>query len=137
MPEEEVVLSPETSKPESTPGASLAGEQASVLESPAPQKMEQPSERVAEKYAQILSQVATTPTPVAVDVETDATSLSGEQDATATVVRLVTLAETKGVAHAVHVAQKLHDLYILDVMHDKLADELYEALKAKGLIEAE
>lgn len=93
-------------------------------------------EKVNEKYAAILSQ--TTPAgqsmSVTADVDTDADQLGRATDAATRVNQLVELAQVKGVAHAVAVARKMNDLYVLDTMHDELADKLYEALKAKGLI---
>jgi len=38
------------------------------------------------------------------------------------------------VAHAVRVAKRMNDLYVLDTMHDELADKLYDGLVSKGLI---
>lgn len=102
-------------------------------------KPEAPRERVAEKYAQILSKVGTAAhapiDPTA--VQADAASLGPEEDVQATVEKLVQLAETKGVAHAVRVAQKLSDFYILDTMHDRLANDLYAELAARGLVTGE
>lgn len=92
----------------------------------------------AEQYAKILSRVSTTSVSDDTKVAEDVVAL-GEfaVSAEATVTRLVSLAETKGVVHAVAVAKKLGDYYVLDVMHDELADKLYEALLAKGLVRAE
>ncbi|MFA9262603.1 MAG: hypothetical protein ACEQSB_04590 [Undibacterium sp.] len=93
-------------------------------------------EKVNEKYAAILSQTAPAGQSVSVtaNVDADATEVGRMTDATTRVNQLVELAQVKGVAHAVAVAQKMNDLYVLDTMHDELADKLYEALKAKGLI---
>lgn len=95
-------------------------------------------EKSAEQYAKILSKISGTVSPANTDATTaDAAAFDGITDAQSTITRLVGLAETKGVAHAVAVAQKLGDYYVLDVMHDQLADKLYEALLAKGLVRAE
>lgn len=96
---------------------------------------EQAAEKVNEKYAAILSQSAISQSaPVAAQVATDVDLLSHAVDAETRVNQLVELAQVKGVAHAVEVAQKMNDLYVLDTMHDELADKLYDALRAKGLI---
>jgi hypothetical protein len=84
-------------------------------------------------YQRILSAVPSVP---AVDdgVAADAQSVSLQVDADSKVTQLTDLAVTKGVIHAVKVARKLEDFYVLDRMHDDLANKLYESLKAKGLI---
>lgn len=111
-----------------------SGEREPVTESPS----EQALEKSGEKYSQILSQVKTASSSIdPASVVSDASGLSGDVDTQAIVTKLVALAETKGVAHAVAVAKKMQDLYILDTMHDTLADEFYDALKAKGLISGE
>ena len=104
---------------------------------PTPDTMaEQAAEKVNEKYAAILSQ--SNPShqadPVIPDIHTDAEKLGQVIDTTSQVNQLVELAQIKGVAHAVAVARKLNDLYVLDTMHDEMADRLYDAFKAKGLI---
>lgn len=96
------------------------------------------TEQVNEKYAAILSQsTSVSAAPVATDIDTDAAKVSQATDAASRVTQLVELAQVKGVAHAVEVARKMNNLYVLDTMHDELADKLYEALKAKGLLSAE
>jgi hypothetical protein len=103
------------------------------------QVAERGSESANEKYAAILSQSVSSSQPVfpAADVHADAEGVSQATDAASRVTQLVELAQVKGVAHAVEVARKMNDLYVLDTMHDELADRLYEALKAKGLIQGE
>lgn len=110
-------------------------EAAPVLE----QAAEHSSESANEKYATILSQAgpSSPADPIIADVRPDAEKLGQVIDATSRVNQLVELAQVKGVAHAVEVARKMNDLYVLDTMHDELADKLYEALKAKGLIQGE
>lgn len=103
------------------------------------QVSEQGSESAAEKYAAILTQSAGN-TATAVDdgvVASDADQVAKAADAASRVNQLVELAQVKGVAHAVAVARRMNDFYVLDTMHDELADKLYEALKAKGLIAGE
>ncbi|MFZ1654909.1 MAG: hypothetical protein WBO92_00625 [Candidatus Moraniibacteriota bacterium] len=101
------------------------------------QATEQATEQVNEKYAAILSQTGGQSAPSDGVVSDDASQVSQATDAASRVTQLVELAQVKGVAHAVAVARKLNDFYVLDTMHDELADRLYEALKAKGLIQGE
>lgn len=106
----------------------------------AEQVAERGNESANEKYAAILTQSGSTgqATPVSTnEVHTDAESVGRATDAASRVTQLVELAQVKGIAHAVEVARKMNDLYVLDTMHDELADKLYEALKAKGLIQGE
>lgn len=102
------------------------------------------SENVTEKskelqnealYQKILDTVPETVASLEEDVRTDAAGVSLKTDADSKVVQLVALAEVKGVVHAVKVARALQDFYVLDQMHDDLANRLYDSLKAKGLIE--
>jgi hypothetical protein len=92
------------------------------------------------KYDKILSRVAPTTATVSVadgDAAIDAKSLSEIADEQSKVQKLIDLAQTKGVEHAVEVARSLEDYYVLDRMHDEMADKLYEGLLEKGLIEKE
>lgn len=68
------------------------------------------------------------------DVNADAEKVSLKMDADSKVTQLVDLAVAKGVVHAVKVARRLNDFYILDQLHDDLANRLYASLKEKGLI---
>ena len=68
------------------------------------------------------------------DVVKDAQAASQEIDADGKINKLVGLAEAKGVVHAVSVAKHMEDNYILDEFHDRLADELHDALVKRGLI---
>ncbi|TXH07314.1 MAG: hypothetical protein E6Q06_02910 [Candidatus Moraniibacteriota bacterium] len=105
------------------------------------QVAERGSESANEKYAAILTQSGSAGQPTAQstddDVHADAQVVGSAVDAASRVTQLVELAQVKGVAHAVEVARKMNDLYVLDTMHDELADKLYDALKAKGLIRGE
>ena len=97
-------------------------------------------ESAKEKYNDILSQVKPVLSGGGVSsdgVATDAKSVYAETDAGARVTQLLSLAETKGVEHAVKVAVHLNDFYVLDRMHDELAEKFYDALKAKGLLHDE
>lgn len=89
------------------------------------------------KYDKILSRV----TPVGPvmastdgDAASDAKNIGVTADEESKIQKLLDLAATKGVAHAVKVARSLRDYYALDRMHDELVDKLYEGLLAKGLI---
>ncbi len=105
------------------------------------EKKEKLGERTLEKektYSKILSKVKT------VQAQTDETAeiVAGEAKETAEtatpeakVDKLVKLAMTKGVVHAVKVAKHMDDNYTLDEFHDKLmADEFHKALVEKGII---
>ena len=52
-------------------------------------------------------------------------------------VKLLTdLALEKGVSHAIEVAKRLDNPYLLDELHDALVDELYNKLVEKGELKA-
>lgn len=112
-----------------------------VKEAPAvPEQIVERKEGSAEKeaaYAKILSKVPT-PAPAVSgeeEVKKDAQAVSLEQDAESRIGNLLGLAQTKGVIHAVKVAQHYEDNYVMDEFHDRmLADELHDALMQKGLI---
>jgi hypothetical protein len=99
---------------------------------------EKAAEVANERYKEILSKTSvpqgSAATPAAIQVEVDAKAVYDETDAEARVTKLVSLAEAKGIEHAVRVAQKLNDFYVLDRMHDELSEKFYDALKAKGFI---
>ncbi|MDQ5901978.1 MAG: hypothetical protein QG606_194, partial [Patescibacteria group bacterium] len=65
----------------------------------------------------------------------DARNLSLLADVESQVTRLLDLATQKGIPHAVHVAQKLKNYYVLDRMHDEMVDKFYQGLVEKGLVE--
>lgn len=102
---------------------------------------EQAPEAANEKFAEILSKAPVSqgsglPTDDAA-VDIDAKAIYDETDAEARVTKLVSLAETKGIEHAVRVARKLDDFYVLDRMHDELSGKFYDVLKERGLIREE
>ncbi len=102
--------------------------------------VENVSERnVAEKdsaYQDILAKVKSQHNNNDDTIMQDASSLHQQTDRESQITRLIDLAMTKGVVHAVKVAQKAEDYYVLDQLHDRLlADELHEALISNGLIE--
>lgn len=91
-------------------------------------------------YQKILQKVQTAPATHGSDedVQSDARTIAQRQDADAQVQHLVDLAISKGVVHAVRVAQHFENAYVLDSLHDRLlGDELHNALVAKGLITEE
>jgi hypothetical protein len=97
------------------------------------------SEQPEVKFDEVLSKIAPA-TPAAVSVSdhvADAKSLSEMTDEESKVQKLLDLASTKGVVHAVKVAQSLGDYYALDRMHDELSYKLYQGLLERGLIEKE
>lgn len=63
----------------------------------------------------------------------DASAIASVQDSESRVQKLLDLALVKGVPHAVSVARHI-DAYTLDRTHDRLADELSEELKKRGLL---
>jgi len=88
-------------------------------------------------YQNILSKVKTQNQTTDDDtVMQDASALHQQTDRESQIKHLIDLAMTKGVTHAVTVARKAEDYYVLDQLHDRLlSDELHDALAEKGLIE--
>lgn len=89
-------------------------------------------------YQSILAKVSQKSTRKSDDatVIADASTLDQKTDRESQITHLIDLATTKGVEHAVKVAQKAEDYYVLDQLHDRLlADDLHDALKSKGFIE--
>ncbi|MDO8566005.1 MAG: hypothetical protein Q7S04_02335 [Candidatus Moranbacteria bacterium] len=119
-------------KPEGTIEIFPVGEKEPVVESG--------KEQLEGKYNEILSKVSPGSSAPAVsdeDTTLDAKSIGATVDEESKIQKLLDLAATKGVAHAVNVARKLQDYYALDRMHDELVDKLYDGLLAKGLISKE
>ena len=108
-----------------------------------PKVLETVPERVEGKYLELLSRV--TPTSVATPADEnhedsvilDVKHIGAMPDEEGKVRKLLDLANTKGVVHAVKVARSLADYYALDRMHDELAGKLYDGLLVNGLIEKE
>ncbi|HAI73775.1 MAG TPA: hypothetical protein DCS28_04150 [Candidatus Moranbacteria bacterium] len=102
------------------------------------QEMPERKEGAMEKdsaYSRILAKIKSPSTAIHSDVSNDAKATSEETDYESKIVKLVEIAETKGVAHAVKVAQHLEDNYTLDELHDRLlAEDLHNALVKKGMI---
>lgn len=140
VPEERMVEIPET-QPEKKESASETGEMAKAVETLITH--ETGREKTQEQYSEILSKVAP-PTSGSKsdddgsgDIVFDAKHIGNMTDEESKVQKLIDLAGTKGVAHAVKVARSLKDYYALDRMHDELTDKLYQGLLEKGLIEKE
>ena len=73
----------------------------------------------------------------AFEVKEDAKKVDEATDANSKIQNLVDLSIAKGVIHAVKVARRLEDNYVLDMFHDKLmAEELHDALAREGLIKS-
>jgi hypothetical protein len=88
-----------------------------------------------DSYSKILAQAVNPVLSTEKDISQDAELTMREKDAESKVNNLVSLAETKGLAHAVRVAKHMEDNYILDEFHDKLlSSELHDFLVKKGLI---
>lgn len=65
----------------------------------------------------------------------DAKRGASHVDVASQVTHLMDLAQAKGVTHAVRVAQRMSDYYVLDKMHDQmLSDQFHAALSEKDLI---
>jgi hypothetical protein len=141
MPEEEI-LGVENSEKIETPSEKQVGV------APAPQETlvspekeadtEKKSERVEGKYQEILAKVSPTsvvPPHSDDDVVLDAKSIAATVDEESKIQKLLDLAGSKGVVYAVKVARSLEDYYALDMMHDALADKLYDGLLTRGLIQ--
>jgi len=84
----------------------------------------------------------TRPAPVNTDEDENATVLDAKHigaltDEASKVQKLLDLAQTKGVIHAVKVARSLRDYYALDTLHDELSGKLYQGMLEKGLITKE
>ena len=97
-------------------------------------------EKVSEQYHEILSKVSPVQNTRSDDdangdVVLDAKHIGALTDEESKVEKLLALAGTKGVVHAVKVARSLKDYYALDRMHDELAGKLYQGLLEKGLIQ--
>lgn len=90
-------------------------------------------------YGHILSQVQSSHDAIGEDhgkIMHDASTLHQKMDRESQIKHLIDLAMSEGVQHAVKVAQKAEDYYILDQLHDRLlADDFHAALKARGMIE--
>jgi hypothetical protein len=98
-------------------------------------------EGVVEKdaaYRDALSNLQTQTDDDDADVMQDASSVHQQMDRESQITHLIDLATQKGVRHAVKVAQKTQDYYVLDQLHDRLlTEELHEVLESRGFIKEE
>jgi hypothetical protein len=98
-------------------------------------------EGVVEKdaaYRGALSNLQTQTDDDDADVMQDASSVHQQMDRESQITHLIDLATQKGVRHAVKVAQKTQDYYVLDQLHDRLlTEELHEVLESRGFIKEE
>ena len=103
--------------------------------------VESGKEQTEGKYNEILSKVTPQGTVATQasddDAHLDAKSIGETIDEESKIQKLLHLAGTKGVVHAVKVARSLQDYYALDRMHDELVDKFYDGLLEKGLITKE
>jgi len=89
-----------------------------------------------ESYNHILSKVQSQNDDNDGVIMQDASTLHQQTDRESQITHLIDVATTKGVSHAVKVAQKAEDYYVLDQLHDRLlADDLHDALVSSGMIE--
>lgn len=140
MPDEITFLDESTLRAEESIKTPESGagtiEQVHPLSEPS-MEQEVSSEKAEDRFSDILTKVGGA-TPTAIDdgqLAVDAQMVSGQTGAESQVAELLQMASIKGVPYAVKVARKLGDYYVLDKMHDELAEKFYEALKAKGMIE--
>lgn len=119
----EIKLAPElTLKPEVVPTPEAPERKEGVMEKD-------------DAYAKILAKVQNPVAAVQSDVSSDAKIANDMVDYESKIVKLVEIADTKGVVHAVKVAQHMEDNYLLDELHDRLlATDLHDALVKKGMI---
>lgn len=138
MPDEQIGLGPAALEHPETD--TFATKEESLAE-PRPEAPEaEPAPETSGKYEKLLQKVAGSTTITSgntddgkVDLE-HLQSLEGEEEK---IEQLVKLAKTKGLPHAIRVAERLKDYYALDKFHDNLVDNLYDSLLKEGLITSE
>lgn len=118
-------------------GTSLETKDSSALEmnpleqeSGVEQVTEQKSEKVGELLKKIDTHTATLRAATQDEVADDAKHLS-TIDEEERVTKLLALADTKGVVHAVSVARKLEDFYALDMFRDTLIENLHAKINTQ------
>ena len=143
MTEEVIVEVPKEGEKPAWVGRGGCGFEPGVPTAEGPEAPETVSERVEGKYHELLSRVTpATPSPVNSDDDEhsavlDAKHIGALTDEASKVQKLLDLAQTKGVVHAVKVARSLRNYYVLDTMHDELSGKLYQGMLEKGLITGE
>lgn len=90
-----------------------------------------------EKLLTSVTQATSAVTPNDADEKVDVAHIQTLEDEAAKVEQLVKLAQSKGLSHAVKVAERLKDYYALDMFHDNIVDNLYDTLLEQGLITKE
>jgi hypothetical protein len=120
-------LSPESSvSPEASPREKdLEGE--SFKHEQVTEKGEKKGEKMDELLARIDTHTANLQASSPNQVKDDAASLS-EEDEEIRIAKLLSLADTKGVVHAVNVARTLQDFYALDMFRDTLIEQFHKKL---------
>jgi len=137
MPEEKILKVDGKSESSSAEQSEREGLAAVAAPSEKEVSIEGSAERVEGKYEEILSKVvpaSTVQSHSEDDIAEDTKNISVTIDEESRIQKLLDLAGTKGVVHAVKVARSLDDYYALDQMHDALADKLYQGLLEQGLI---
>ncbi|MEI9966320.1 MAG: hypothetical protein WDN67_01490 [Candidatus Moraniibacteriota bacterium] len=116
--------SPELKSPETSPQPEFSFEN-----NPA-QAPEKGAEAVSEKrdFGKLLDRIQSLPPAAAGQTVSDDAKTAASLDEGQRIEHLVSLAEAKGVPHAVSVARSLSDFYALDLMHDELAEKLHAVL---------
>lgn len=143
MTEEVIVEVPKEGEKPASVERGGSGIEPGVPTAEVPKAPETVSERVEGKYHELLSRVTpATPSPVNSDDDEhsavlDAKHIGALTDEASKVQKLLDLAQTKGVVHAVKVARSLRNYYVLDTMHDELSGKLYQGMLEKGLITGE
>lgn len=136
IPGKEEIQAPKTENTEKL--SELPGEKSAekpLSPEPLPEKKEGSYHEILSQVAQKKGGAVTQTDDHAVALDTK--SISETTDEESKVQKLLDLASTKGVTHAVKVALSLKDYYALDKMHDELSGKLYEGLLLRGLIEKE
>ena len=86
-------------------------------------------------YQSVLQQVQATDDADGGHIAQDASDTHMQHDRESQVNHLVNIATTKGVEHAVKVAEHMEDYYVLDQFHDMLlSEEFHRELQARGLM---
>ena len=139
MPDEQVGFGPAALENPETD--SFATKEESLAEAPSVPESEPALPEQGNKYEKLLSAVGQTASPQAIvtndEAKVDIDHLQTFESEEEKIEQLVKLAQTKGVVHAVQVANRLKDYYALDMLHDELTDNFYDALLAQGLITKE
>lgn len=92
------------------------------------------------KYEKLLTAVTQSPSGAGTDIDAtknDAGSIQAMEGEKEKIEQLVKLAQSKGLPHAIKVAEAMKDYYVLDMLHDELVDNLYDRLLEQGLITKE